>query len=363
MPKPWMSPAVEETRPLPDAELLSAARSGDSAAFDRLAARYRGELYAHCYRMLASVQDAEDALQEALLAAWRGLGGFAGHGSLRAWLYRITTNVCLRLIARRSRRMSSREYGPAVRDPHNLGSPVTDRLWLEPLPDELAAGETDPGDPSASYGRRESVELAFVAALQHLPGRQRAVLILREVLGFSAAEVARTLDTTPAAVHSALQRARKTVEQHMPTTSQQAELASLGDRRQRQLVDAFVAAWERADVAGLMHLLAEDASFSMPPLPAWFSGRDDIRRFVVERMFATPWRLRPVRANGQLAFACYQGQPDGDTLRLGAINVLGIRGGLIADITAFLDPSLHRHFGLPEAMNFGPPTSVIEHDT
>jgi RNA polymerase sigma-70 factor (ECF subfamily) len=209
--------------------------------------------------------------------------------------------------------------------------------------------ESEPGDadPVASYLRRESVELAFIAALQHLPGTQRAVLILREVLGFSAAEVGRILDTSPASVNSALQRARKAVDQRVPGTAQQAELDALGADGRRELVDAFVTAWERADVPAILELLAEDARFTMPPLPAWYLGRENVGRFFHDRVFATPWRLVPIRANGQLAFACYQGETGGDRFRLGAINVLSLRAGRIVEIAGFLDPGVHRHFGLP----------------
>ena len=330
--------------------LLEVARRGDGVAFGHLVEPYRAELHAHCYRMLGSVQDAEDALQEALLGAWRGMAGFEGRSSLRAWLYRVSTNACLRLIARRPPRMLSVDRGPPRRDTDDLGEPVAGPVWLEPWPEEVPPGEPGDADPAASYLRRESVELAFVAALQHLPGTQRAVLILREVLEFSAAEVARILDTTPASVNSALQRARKAVDQRVPRPTQQAELDALGVDGRRELVDAFVAAWERADVAAIMELLAEDARFTMPPLPAWFLGRQDVGRFFAERMFATPWRLLPIRANGQLAFACYQGDPGGEGFRLGAINVLSLRAGRIVEIAGFLDPDLHRHFGLPEAL-------------
>jgi RNA polymerase sigma-70 factor (ECF subfamily) len=329
-----------------DQELLASAREGSEAAFERLVAPYRGELYAHSYRMLGSVQDAEDALQESLLGAWRGIAGFEGRSSLRAWLYRITTNACLRLIDRRPRRLRSWDYGPPRRDPADLGEFVEGPVWLEPWPDDLAQLPSGP-DPAAAYLRRASVELAFVAALQHLPGTQRAVLILRDVLQFSAAEVATLLDTTPASVNSALQRARKAVDERVPDLDQQAELDALGEDGRRELVGAFVDAWERADVPALLDLLAEDARFTMPPLPAWFDGRDGIRRFFVERMFATPWRLVPIRANAQLAFACYQGGPDGGPFRLGALNVLSLRGGRIAEIAGFLDPALRRYFGLP----------------
>jgi RNA polymerase sigma-70 factor (TIGR02960 family) len=338
---------VDATGELAEPRLLAAASRGDEAAFDRLAARYRRELYAHCYRMLGSVQDAEDAMQESLLAAWRGLPGFEARSSLRAWLYRVTTNVCLRLIARRPRRMLSPDHGPPRRDTGDLGEPVAGPVWLEPWPDVEPAAEPGDADPAARFERRESVELAFVAALQHLPGNQRAVLILREVLGFSAAEVAGALDTTQASVNSALQRARKTVDARVPSASQQAELEALGADRRRELVDAFVTAWERADVPALLELLADDARFTMPPLPAWFDGRDDVGRFFVERVFATAWRLVPLGANGQLGFACYSTEPGTDDFRLGAINLLSLRDGRIAEITGFLDPGLHRHLGLP----------------
>jgi RNA polymerase sigma-70 factor (ECF subfamily) len=227
---------------------------------------------------------------------------------------------------------------------------VAEPVFLEPCPDDRLRPQDRSAAPEARYELRESVELAFVAALQHLPATQRAVLILREVLGFSAAEVAGILETTPAAVNSALQRARKAVDRRLPRPAQQAELDALGADGRRQLVDAFVTAWERADVAALLDLLAEDARFSMPPLRAWFRGREDIGRFFAERVFATPWRLLPIRANGQLAFACYQGDPDGDRFRLGAVNLLRVRTGRIVEIAGFLDPGVHRRFGLPDEL-------------
>ncbi len=341
---------MDDVDATPEPVLLASARRGDSVAFERLVGHYRGELYAHCYRMLGSVHDAEDALQESLLGAWRGMAGFEGRGSLRAWLYRISTNACLRLIARRPRRMVSADHGPPRRETGDLGERVTGPVWLEPWPDEVSSSEGGDTDPAASYLRRESVELAFVAVLQHLPGTQRAVLILREVLEFSATEVARILDTTPASVNSALQGARKAVDQRVPRTGQRAELDALGPDGRRELVDAFVGAWERADVPAILELLAEDARFTMPPLPAWFLGREDVGRFFTERIFASPWRLVPVRANGQLAFACYQGDPESGRFRLGAVNVLSLRAGRIVEIAGFLDPAVHRRFGLPEEL-------------
>jgi RNA polymerase sigma-70 factor (ECF subfamily) len=323
--------------------LLARARAGDSPAFDRLATTYRAELLAHSYRMLGSLQDAEDAVQEALTAAWRGLPGFEGRSSLRTWLYRICTNACLRLGRQRPRRVLSPDHGPPRRDTADLGEPVTGPVWLEPWPDEVPAEE--PG-PAAAYLRRESVELAFVAALQYLPGTQRAVLILRDVLDFSAAEVAEILETSTASVNSALQRARKAVGERVPSTTQQAELAALGADGQRRLVDAFVSAWEMGDVGTIIGLLASDARFTMPPLPAWFAGRGDVARFFTERVFATAWRLMPIHANGQPAFACYQQDPADRVFRLGAVNVLTVRDGKIREIAGFLDPDVHRRFGL-----------------
>jgi RNA polymerase sigma-70 factor (ECF subfamily) len=244
--------------------------------------------------------------------------------------------------------MLSPDHGPARQDTDDLGEPVAGPVWLEPWPDDVPASEPDDTDPAARYLRRESVELAFVAALQHLPGTQRAVLILREVLEFPAAEVARILDTTPASVNSALQRARKTIDQRVPATTQQVELDALGADGRRGLVDAFVSAWESADVVAIQELLAEDARFTMPPLPAWFHGREDVARFFTERVFARPWRLVPIRANGQLAFACYQDDVNDGRFRLGAINVLSLRDGRILAISGFLDRDVHRRFGLPE---------------
>jgi RNA polymerase sigma-70 factor (ECF subfamily) len=340
-----MSQATTSTA---EADQIAAARGGDEAAFERLASAYRSGLHAHCYRMLGSVQDADDALQETLLAAWRGLPGFEGRSSLRSWLYRIATHACLRLASGRRRRVLTPDYTPARTDTCELGEPVTEPVWLEPYPDLTAGPDTD---PEARYAERESVELAFVAALQHLPASPRAVLILREVLQFSAADVAQMLETSVASVNSSLQRARKTVSARQ-SGSQRAELNALGDQGQRELVTAFVDAWERADITALVSLLAEDARFSMPPLPAWFDGRADIGRFMTQRMWETPWRLVPARANGQLAVACYQGSAPGapgapeTPFRLSAINVITLRGGRIAELTGFLDPAVHRRFGL-----------------
>src|SRR5215211_4143933 len=229
--------------------LLAAARGGDEEAFRRLVEPYRGELHAHAYRMLGSVHDAEDALQEALLRAWRGLARFEGRSSLRSWLYTIATNACLRVIERRPKRVLPIDYGPAAADPHAApGEPLVESVWVEPYPDESLGLADELAAPDARYEQRESVELAFIAALQHLPAGQRAVLILREVLGFTGAEVANALETTPDAVYSALQRAHRTVDERLPERTQQATLRSLGDEKLREIVEGFVHAWEHSDI-------------------------------------------------------------------------------------------------------------------
>ena len=330
-----------------ESTLVAAARAGDDTAFEELVAPYRRELLVHGYRMLGSVQDAEDALQDALLGAWRGLDGFEGRSSVRTWLYRITTNACIRAAQRRPKRLVSMDYHPAFHDVWQVGEVNPELAWIEPVPGTLLADGGASTDPAARYEARESVELAFVAALQHLPATQRAVLILRDVLAFPAADVAVLLDTTVASVNSALQRARAALERRVHGESQQAVLRRLGEQRQRDLVSSFIAAWERADVPALLDMLVDDARFTMPPLPAWFEGRADIERFLRERCFATRWRMLPTSANGQLAVACYQEKPDTPVYRLSAINVFTLRGDRIVEITGFIDPVRYPHFVLP----------------
>jgi RNA polymerase sigma-70 factor (ECF subfamily) len=323
---------------------LDALRSGDETAFTLLVERHRGELLAHCYRMLGSVADAEDALQEALIGAWRGLASFEGRSSLRTWLFRIATHAALRVAEVRRRRITSVELGPPLTQTGDLGVPVTGELFVEPYIETVV--ETAPeADPVAAYERRESVEIAYVAALQHLPPNQRAVLLLREVLGFTAAEVAEMVETSTASVNSALQRARAGIATRVPDRTQQDELAALGARGRDRLVEDFAAAWEASDIDTLTTLLTEDVRFTMPPLPAWFDGLPMVRRFISERVFATPWRLVPIAANGQPAFACYQ--DTGDGLRLGAVNVLSLRDGRVNRIGGFVDPSVLGRLGLP----------------
>jgi RNA polymerase sigma-70 factor (ECF subfamily) len=329
-----------------ESDLVEAARQGDEDAYAALVAPHRTALHAHCYRMLGSAQDAEDALQEALLRAWRGLPTFAGRSSLRSWLYTITTNACLKLIERRPTRVLPVDFGPAG-DPHGeLDAPVTESVWINAFPgDRLDA--LDGRAPEARYEQRESVEIAFVAALQHLPARQRAVLILRDVLGFTGAEVADTLDMTPDAVYSALQRAHRTVDDRLPSQSQQTALRLIGDERLRVLVDRYVDAWQSGDVDALVSLLAEDATIAMPPFRTWYAGRDDVATFLRKIPFSgRAWRVLPCPANGQLGFAHYR-LMDSGRFEWHAIHLVGVRDGEISDITAFLDPEGHTLFGMP----------------
>jgi RNA polymerase sigma-70 factor, ECF subfamily len=330
-------------------DLAAAARRGDEDAFGRLVGPYRRELQAHCYRMLGSVPDAEDAVQDALLGAWRGLSRFEGRSSLRSWLYTITTNACLKAIQRRPKRVLPIDYGP-VSDPHGRPSePIAESVWLEPYPDEHLGVEDDAPAPDARYEQRESVELAFIAALQHLPPRQRAVLILRDVLGFSARETAEALDTKPTSVDSALQRAHKTVDARLPEQSQQVALRALGDEELREIVEGFVEAWERADVDAVVAMLADEATFAMPPQSSWYRGRDAIAAFLAAWPLAEGerWRLVPTRANGQLAFGHYGWDADAEVFVPHAIDVLTLRGREIEDITIFRTPDALARFGLP----------------
>ena len=332
-----------------DDELLDAARAGDEDAFARLVEPHRGLLDAHCYRMLGSVHDAEDAVQEALLRAWRAIARFEGRSSLRTWLYTIATNVCLKAIERRPKLVLPVDYGPAT-DPHEgTAPPLVESVWIEPYPDQrLGLAEALAG-PEARYEQRESVELAFIAALQLLPARQRAVLILRDVLGFSGEEVAEALETTPDAVYSALQRAHKSVDARLPERSQQATLRALGDDGLREIVDAFVVAWERGDVDAVAAMLAQDAIIAMPPMPTWYSGRDAVAGFLRRSPLAPGmrWRVVQARASGQLAFGFYLWSEETRTFAAHDIVVLALDGARIAELIAFLEPEVFRRFGLP----------------
>jgi RNA polymerase sigma-70 factor, ECF subfamily len=319
-------------------ELLETAKEGNEEAYRRLVEPHRSELHAHCYRMLGSVQDAEDALQEALVRAWRGLPKFEGRSSLRSWLYRIATNTSLDAIERRPKRVLPIDYGPPA-DPHGgVGEPVVESVWIEPYPDETLGVEDGYASPDARYEQRESVELAFIAALQLLPANQRAVLILREVLGFSAQETADTLETSVASVNSALQRARATIEKKLPDQSQQETLASLGDERLREIVEQYADAWERNDVDTVVSMLADDAAFTMPPMARWFQGTDGIRGFLEKWSMLPEWGWQSIltTANGQPALAFYSWDEEQQARVPFAINVLTFEGEKIKEVDAFI---------------------------
>ncbi|HXV58314.1 MAG TPA: sigma-70 family RNA polymerase sigma factor [Gaiellaceae bacterium] len=337
---------LSETRIRSERELLDAARDGDEDAFRRLVEPHRAGLHAHCYRMLGSLHDAEDALQDALLRAWRGLVGFDGRSALRRWLYRITTNACLDAIARRPRRVLPIDYAA----PGGEDGPVAG-VWVEPYPDDALAVEDGYASPEARFEQREALELAFVAALQHLPARQRAVLILRDVLGFSAAEASESLGTTVPSVNSALQRARRAVDERLPERSQAETLRELGDERVGELVQDFVDAFESGDVDAIVSLLAEDATFAMPPYPAWCRGREAIADSWL-MPGGPPPRLRyvPTRANGQLALGTYLFDRENRRFVALALDVLTLRGSRIADVTAFRTPEVFPLFGLPSEL-------------
>jgi RNA polymerase sigma-70 factor (ECF subfamily) len=309
------------------AALLDAARAGDASAFEELVAPYRAELRTHCYLMLGSLHDAEDAVQESLVRAWRSVGSLDERGFVRAWLYKIATNRCLTAIGQRGRRELPVDVTP--------GTPATEISWLEPYPGI---------SPEERYLARESVELAFAAALQHLSAMQRAALILREVLGFSAAEVAGQLGTSIASVNSALQRARKAIGSAAPT--QQSVLRDLGDAAVADVVTRWADAWQAGDVDAIVAMLAADARYSMPPLPAWYRGKDEIRAFLLRGPLRSQWRFLPTTANGQLAFGTYMWDDAAGAYVPGGLDVLTLLDGRVAEITAFLTADLTR-FGLP----------------
>jgi RNA polymerase sigma-70 factor (ECF subfamily) len=334
----------------PDPRVLEAARRGDEEAFRQLVEPHRRELHAHCYRMLGSLQDAEDALQETLLRAWRGLGGFRGEKPLRPWLYRIATNTALDVVAKRPKRVVHLDE-PAWHPDDGPGTPLAESIWIDPYPDEHLGLADGYAGPEARYEQRESVELAFIAALQHLPARQRAVLILREVLGFSAREVAQSLDTTAVSVNSALQRARKTITKELPERSQQATLRSLGDDGLRALVERYVAAWESRNVDAMIALLVDEATFAMPPFPCWFAGRENVVAFVSR--FRPTLRHVVTRAGGQPAIAWYIFDAERQAYLPASIEVLTLDEGRVQAITAFAAAEeLFPRFGLPA--EFGP---------
>jgi RNA polymerase sigma-70 factor (TIGR02960 family) len=326
-------------------ELIARARAGDDGAFRELTDPHLRELQVHCYRMLGSFADAEDALQDTLLAAWQGLGGFEGRASLRTWLYRIATNRCLSALRAASRRPAAAWNVPGVEppEPTRLGEVV----WLEPYPDALLEGAMDaPPGPEARYEQAESISLAFVTALQTLPPRQLAVLILRDVLGFHAGEVAAMLDATVESVNSALKRARAGLQRRQPLAGGREPPPASGSTAEQALVAKFVRAWESADLDTVVALLTDDVFMSMPPIPFEYEGRDVVARFCAS-LFGAGRRfdLVPTRANGQPAFGAYLYAPTG--IRHGTgLYVLTLTGDRICALTRF-DNSVLPWFALP----------------
>src|SRR5579859_685445 len=314
--------------------------------FTGLAGRFRGELLAHCYRMLGSAEEAEDLVQETYLRAWRSFDDFEGRSSVRTWLYRIATNVCLTALERRGRRPLPSGLGGPVADPEATLVAGPGVPWLQPFPGALLTGEHE--DPAAVAVSRAGIRLAFVAALQYLSARQRAVLILRDVLEWPAAEVADLLGTTTTAVNSALRRARAQLAQALPAED---ELAEPAEPERRTLLDRFAAAFEADDVAALAELLREDVTLEMPPNLTWFTGRQTVLRFLASRVFAVlgPARMVPVMANGQSAFAVYRRETDG-VFRAHEVLVPSLTATGIARMVVFLDPGLVAAFGLPQEL-------------
>ena len=329
-------------------DALTRARAGDEEAFRELTEPYRRELQLHCYRMLGSVQDAEDLVQETLLAAWRGLERFEGRASVRNWLYRIATNRSLNAIRDRDRR--PRELPPMAEPPEPTRR--SEPLWLEPYPDDLLEGIADTAaSPDSRYETKEAVGLAFVVALQKLPPQQRAVLVLRDVLSFRATEVAEILETSDAAVKGALQRARGALDERLASVDRESAPTphSAGER---ELAGRFADAVEQGDTEAVVSLLTDDAWLTMPPQPFEYQGHEAIARFLHDRaeLRGAPLRLVPTRANGQPAFGCYVSAPQEEIANPYGLMVLTLAGERISAITWFGDSSVFPRFGLPGSL-------------
>jgi RNA polymerase sigma-70 factor (ECF subfamily) len=322
-----------------------AAQQGDHRAYQRLIEPHSRDLHVHCYRMLGSLHDAEDAMQDALLRAWRALPRFGGPKLVRPWLFRIATNTCLDLLARRPGGARSPEAALRVPD-NNDDRQLSSVSMVQPYPDATLEVEDGHATPDAVYEQREAVELAFIAALQHLRPRQRAALILREVLGFSAREVADALDTSVASVNSALQRARKTLAERLPERSQQTTLRSLGDERVRALGQRFADAWDAGDIQTLIAALTDDITFTMPPQPTR-RGPEAIEAFLPVPGSGSRWRLIPTGANAQLAFGAYRWDPVTRMYEAAVLDVVSFRDARIAEVVAFSVPELFGLFELP----------------
>jgi len=337
-----------------ETSLIEAARAGDHEAFRLIIEPFQRELQLHCYRMLGSLHDAEDLLQDVLFRAWQKLESFRGRGSLRSWLYKIATNACLDALKRRPRRVLPFSNGPAADPAEPVQPDVLEPIWLEPYPDTLLNGLT--ANPEARFTLRESVSLAFLAAIQILPGRQRAVLILHDVLDWRAAEIAGLLDASVASVNSALQRARATLRKRFPAGAPDAIDGRAPSQVDRRLLDRYLHAWDAGDSHALAALLREDAILTMPPTPSWYLGRDAVALFFETAAFngelGGRLRLVPSHANLQPAFAVYRRDPDG-VFRAMALQVLTVEAGLIRAITGFVNVSLFPAFGLPTTLLAG----------
>jgi RNA polymerase sigma-70 factor (TIGR02960 family) len=329
-------------------ELISRAHAGDGEAFRELTEPYRRELQVHCYRMLGSLQDAEDVLQDTLVAAWQGLGGFQGRASIRTWLYRIATNRCLNALRSANRRQAKEWDIPQVEppEPTRLG----EVMWLEPYPDALLESAIQiPLGPEARYQQTEAISLAFVTALQRLAARQRAVLILREVLGYHATEVADMLGSSCESVNSALKRARASLRPRSAPKDHPEPPPAAGSPAERALVTKFVRAWEAGDVDALVALLTADVSISMPPIPLEYHGRDVVARFCASLLRRRRHDLVPTRANGQPAFGAYFRAHTGGIRHGSGLFVLTLAGDRICAMTRF-DSCVLRWFGLPQSL-------------
>jgi len=330
----------------PEAEQLAAAHTGNQRQFSALAEPYRRELQIYCYRLLGSLQDAEDLTQETFLRAWQRLGTFEGRASFRAWLYKIASHACFDALDKRPQRALPPTTHPPSTPDEPIMPPSIEPTWLEPLPDEWLADEAE--NPEARYSQHESVTFAFLIALQTLPPRQRAVLILRDVLDWHTSEVAEQLEMTTAAVNSALHRARETLTKHYQR--KQHGTRPPPNAKLRELLDRYVQAWETSDVNGLVALLKADVVLAMPPQSSWYQGRADVGSFLSQRIlllqFRNRWRLRATRANGQPAFALYERQDDG-CYRAHGVTVVMLDEEVISELYAFNTPSLVNSFGLP----------------
>jgi RNA polymerase sigma-70 factor (ECF subfamily) len=345
---------------------LAAARKGDADRFSELTEPYRRELLVHCYRILGSLHDAEDLVQETMLRAWRRLDTYEGRASFRSWLYKIATNACLDLLdQRRSRRFLPIDVLPASDPATQITPPSPEMTWLEPFPDEWLSDQSA-ANPEARYTDSESISLAFLTALQILPPRQRATLILRDVLDFSASETAELLELTISSVNSALHRARTTLTQRYHSQVPESPPSNLAGERTQLLLDQFVEAWESADVEGLVALLKENTALAMPPSPSWYQGREAISKFVAATIFADGgmfggqashrWRLLRTQANAAPAFAIYQRTERNEYQAFGMI-VLDPDAYGLRQIVSFIDPSLPSRFGFPDILTNKPDRS------